>query len=175
VLAFPETPAAFRAGLLKLCADELSHLALYVAQLERYGGAIGDHPVRDWFWQRVSTCRTPESFVALLGLGLEGANLEHSARFAAEFRAVGDERCAAILERVEREEVAHVAFAKRWFEAFTGKPLDYDSWRAALPAPITPSALHRKPLNRAARLRAGYDERFLARLEDEPLATERRP
>ena len=165
VLAFPETPKAFRAGLLGLCRSELEHLALYREHLDHLGYAVGDFAVRDWFWERVGSCTTPLSFVALLGLGLEGANLEHSARFAAAFRAVGDERGAAILERVEREEIAHVSFAAHWFERLGGVPLSFDAWCAALPAPITPSVLRGKPLNRRARRRAGLDEAFLARLE----------
>jgi len=171
VLAFPRTPRAFRAGLLALCRSELDHLGLYAEHLGHLGRAAGDFPVRDWFWERVPSCTTPAAFVALLGLGLEGANLEHGARFAAAFRAAGDERGAAILERVAEEEVAHVAFAARWFERFTGAPLTFDAWSAELPAPITPALLRGRPLNRAARTRAGFDHAFLERLAAVPPAT----
>lgn len=168
LLAFPHTPREFRAGLLRLCEEELAHLRLYLGLLRRDGGEFGREPVRDWFWQRVPTCATPESFVALQGLGLEGANLEHSARYAAALRGVGDEEAALVLEHVERDEIGHVAFAAHWFERFTGAPLDYDTWRAALPAPLTPAVLQGRPLNRAARRSAGLDDAFLARLENEP-------
>jgi uncharacterized ferritin-like protein (DUF455 family) len=175
VLAFPATPREFRAGLLRLCREELGHLALYRAHLGTLGFRVGDFPVRDWIWERVARVESALAFAALLGLGFEGANLEHSARFAVWFRAAGDEAGARILERVERDEVEHVAFARRWFERWTGAPLDYERWRAALPAPLTPSVLRGSPLNRAARARAGLDEEFLARLEAEPAATTRSP
>ena len=168
VLAFPDTPRAFRSGLVRLCSEELAHLALYAAHLERLGSAVGDFPVRDWFWERVPLCTTPASFVALQGLGLEGANLEHSARFAGLFRAAGDEEGARILDQVEQDEIAHVAFAAQWFERFTAAPLDYEAWSAALPVPLTPALLRGRPLNREARLRAGFDAPFLERLEAEP-------
>ncbi|MBM3975973.1 MAG: ferritin-like domain-containing protein [Planctomycetes bacterium] len=168
VLAFPATPLEFRRGLLRLALEELEHLALYRAHLRELGIDYGAHPVRDWFWQRVPTCTDPAAFVALQGLGLEGANLEHSARYAAAFRAAGDEAGARILERVEQDEIAHVAFARQWFERFSGRALDYDAWRAALPAPLSPAVLQGRPLNRIARRRAGLDEAFLARLEREP-------
>jgi uncharacterized ferritin-like protein (DUF455 family) len=168
VLAFPDTPREFKAGLLRLCCEELAHLQLYAAHLGTLGHCIGDFPVRDWFWERVVHCTSPAMFVALQGLGLEGANLEHSARFAALFRAAGDEAGARILERVEQDEIAHVAFAAHWFERFTGAPLEYDAWSASLPKPLTPALLHGRPLNREARLRAGFDARFLERLEAEP-------
>jgi uncharacterized ferritin-like protein (DUF455 family) len=173
ILAFPETPRAFRAGLLRLCAEELGHLRLYRGHLGELGHAFGDFPVRDWFWERVGGVRDALSFVALLGLGLEGANLEHCARFASQFRAAGDARGARILERIEQDEIGHVAFARRWFERWTGTPLDYERWRAALPSPLTPALLRGRPLNRAARARAGLDPAFLARLEAEPPATTR--
>jgi uncharacterized ferritin-like protein (DUF455 family) len=176
VLAFPDTPREFRAGLLRLCREELMHLELYRAHLERLGHAVGDFPVRDWFWERVGTTRDAAGFVALQGLGLEGANLEHSSRFAARFRAAGDVEGARVLERVERDEIAHVAFALRWFEQLTGAPLDYELWCAALPPPLTPAVLKGRPLNREARRAAGLDEAFLERLEAEPPATAaRRP
>lgn len=171
LLAFPATPREFRVGLLRLCQEELAHLALYQEHLETLGFSVGAFPVRDWFWERVGRVADELAFVALMGLGLEGANLEHSARFALAFRAAGDEAGARILERVERDEIAHVAFAKLWFERWTGAPLEYERWCRALPAPLTPAVLRGQPLNRAARARAGFDEAFLARLEAEPAAT----
>lgn len=175
LLAFPATPREFRAGLVRLALEELEHLQLYLALLEGLGHHYGDFPVRDWFWQRVPSCTTPESFVALQGLGLEGANLEHAARYAAAFRQIGDARAVAVLEQVEREEITHVAFARHWFERFTGAALDYERWKAALPPPLSPAILRGKPLNLIARRRAGLDEQFLARLAAEPLEREAQP
>ncbi len=168
VLAFPATPREFRAGLVRLCQEELAHLGLYARHLATLGFAPGAFPVRDWLWERVSGVTDPAAFVALLGLGFEAANLDHSARFAAAFQAAGDAEAARILLRIERDEVAHVAFAAHWFERLAGAPLDYERWRAALPAPLTPALLQGRPINRAARARAGLDADFLARLEREP-------
>ncbi|MDZ4773735.1 MAG: DUF455 family protein [Planctomycetota bacterium] len=168
VLAFPSTPHAFRAGLVRLCSEEIAHMQLYLAHMRSLGVEFDAFPVRDWFWERVPSCSDAAAFVALQGVGLEGANLEHSARFAAQFRAVGDERAAEILERVERDEIAHVAFAKVWFEHFTGAPLTFEAWRAKLPAPLTPSVLQGTPINRAARNRAGLDDAFVDALISSP-------
>ena len=167
ILAFPDTPLAFRQGLVRLCLEELEHGHLYANHLAELDTAYGDYPVRDWFWERVGSCASPLAFVALMGVGLEGANLEHTARFAGWFREAGDERGARILERVEREEVAHVAFARRWFERLAGH-FDYERWSAALPDPLTPSILRGTPLNRVARARAGLSPDFLDRLAAAP-------
>jgi uncharacterized ferritin-like protein (DUF455 family) len=168
VLAFPAAPRAFRAGLVRLALEELAHRRAYVAHAGRLGLVDGAVPVRDWFWQRVAACGSPAEFVALQGLGLEGANLEHAARYARAFRDAGDEAGARVLEAVGRDEEAHVAFAARWFAHFSGAPLDYDRWRGALPAPLTPALFQGRPLNVHARRRAGLDDAFLARLAAEP-------
>jgi len=174
ILAFPRTPLAFRAGLLALCREELAHLQLYLGHMRALGTEFGAHPVRDWFWARVARCESPAAFLALQGLGLEGANLDHCPRFAAQLRAAGDEAGAQILERVQRDEIGHVAFAAHWFEHFSGAPLDYGRWRAALPAPLTPALMQGRPLALAARRKAGMGEEFLAQLAAEPAIDPRR-
>jgi uncharacterized ferritin-like protein (DUF455 family) len=174
VLAFPETPRAFREGLVRLAQEELGHLALYRDHAERLGVDTDSMPIRDWFWTRVHGCERPEQFVAFLGLGLEGANLDHSARFAAAFRAAGDAEGAAILERVGRDEVRHVAFSRTWFERFTGTPLSFDGWEAALPVPLSAGLFRGEPVQLEARAEAGLDAAFLEALVHAPRATEAR-
>lgn len=164
ILAFDDAPRAFREGLLRIALDETRHMRLYAEQIERLGHRVGDFAVRDWFWSRVPTCASPASFVAVMGLGLESANLEHTASFAARFREAGDEEGARVQEVVGLEEIAHVRFGVRWFEHFTGG-VAFDAWVRALPAPLTPLLMRGKPLRRDARRRAGQPERFLDELE----------
>jgi uncharacterized ferritin-like protein (DUF455 family) len=163
VLAFPDTPLEFRAGLIRIALDEVRHMKLYAAHIERLGCAIGEFPVRDWFWSRVPKCTDAASFVAVMGLGLESANLEHSALFAARFREVGDDDGARVQELVGLEELAHVRFGTRWFQHFTGG-LDFATWQRALPAPLSPMLMKGEPLQRDARRRAGQTEAFLDEL-----------
>ena len=164
LLAFPDTPREFRAGLVRIALDEARHMRLYADQIERLGYSVGSFPVRDWFWQRVPACETPASFVAVMGLGFESANLEHTASFAARFREAGDEEGARTQEIVGREEIAHVRFGAHWFEAFAGG-LDFDTWRDALPRPLSPMLMRGRPLERLARTRAGFSPSFLDRLD----------
>jgi len=164
VLAFPETPEAFRTGLLRIALDEIRHMRLYQAEIERLGYAIGSFVVRDWFWERVPGCASPASFVAAMGLGFESANLEHTASYAARFREAGDEQGARVQEIVGREEVAHVRFGARWFATFTGG-LDFATWERALPPPLSPMLMRGRPLQRELRERAGQPPAFLDELE----------
>ena len=164
LLAFPDAPAEFREGLLRIALDEIRHMAMYTTHIERLGHRVGEFAVRDWIWSRVPACRDPLSFVAVMGLGLESANLEHTASFAARFREAGDEEGARVQEVVGLEEIAHVRFGVRWFAHWSGE-LDFAAWSRALPPPLSPLLMRGRPLQRHARIRAGQSERFLDELE----------
>ena len=164
ILAFPETPREFKSGLARLVIDEARHARAYVAHARTLGMQLGEHPVRDWFWQRVGSVSQPAQFVALLGLGFEGANLDHAARYAALFRSVGDEAGARLQEAIALEERAHVRFAAHWFETFSGA-LDFETWIAHLPPPLSPLVLRGVPFERAARIDSGMPPQFVDALE----------
>jgi uncharacterized ferritin-like protein (DUF455 family) len=165
ILAFPDAPQAMRRGLLGILGDELRHVAMYGERIAALGGAPwGSEPPNDWFWQRVPQVASAAAFTATLGIGFEGGNLDHAARFAERLRAAGDAEAAAIQERVGEEEIPHVRFALHWFRELTGGPIDFDAWRAHLPVPLTPTVARGQPLNTRDRARAGFDDAFLARL-----------
>lgn len=164
LLAFPDAPSAYRRGLVGVLRDELRHMEMYRVYLSRAGAPYGTHRVRDWFWQRVPSVRSPADFCAVMGIGFEGANLDHTARFAARFRAVGDEDGARMQEVIGDEEVPHVRFAMHWFQRF-GASLEFASWVAHLPPPLSPVLMRGLPLDRAQRRRAGFDDAFLDALE----------
>lgn len=164
MLAFADAPDPFVRGLAALACDEARHFAAYEVELARLGHPFGSFPVRDWFWERIGAVETPASFCAFVGLGLESANLDHTRRFEDELRAAGDERAAALTEAIGREEIAHVRFAVRWFRHFSGA-LDFDSFRRALPLPLSPILFRGRPVDRAARLDAGWPAEMLDALE----------
>lgn len=163
-LAFAETPVSFKRGLINICHDEIRHMRLYAAHIETLGHRIGDFPVRDWFWARVPSSSTAAAFTAVMGLGFEAGNLDHTQRFAERFRAVGDEAGAQLQEHVAHEEIAHVAFAAHWFRQFTGE-LSFERWVTALPEPLSPMVMRGDPIDREARAQAGMDTTFLDALE----------
>lgn len=164
ILAFPDTPAAFKRGLFAICQDEIRHMRMYAAHIEALGCALGEFPVRDWFWSRAPAAATPAEFLALMGLGFEAGNLDHTRRFAERFRAAGDEAGATLQEAVAREEIPHVAFAAHWFRRFEGE-LSFERWCAALPSPLSPMVMRGDPIDRAARAQAGFPAPFLDALE----------
>ena len=165
ILAFPGTPEPFRRGLLGICLDEIRHMGLYREHLHRLGAEVGDFPVRDWFWQRVASCETPLQFVALMGIGLEGGNLDHTSRFEDWFEEVGDHEGAELQRVVGNEEVAHVRFALKWFAQWSDG-VAFDRWRDELVAPLTPTMMKGAELDEERRLRAGFGAEFLTSLRD---------
>lgn len=160
LLAFCDAEPEFRGGLLRICTDEIRHMNLYRAHIERLGFAVGDFGIRDWFWKRVPTCPDKVSFVALMGMGIEAANLEYAPEFARRFRAVGDTVGADLQDLIAKEELAHVAFATHWFRQWTGG-CEFDQWLSRLPPPISPAVLRGAPIARDARLKTGMAPAFV--------------
>jgi uncharacterized ferritin-like protein (DUF455 family) len=163
LLAFADEPQEFKAGLLRICLDEIRHMGLYEAHIRRLGHAIGDFPVRDWFWERVPRCQDAVAFVALMGMGFEAANLEHAPHFAALFRAAGDEIGASIQERIAEEELFHVQFATEWFTRWNGG-CRFEVWIEKLPPPLSPLTLRGRALDKDVRRLAGMSVEFVEAL-----------
>jgi uncharacterized ferritin-like protein (DUF455 family) len=164
LLAFSDAEPGFKNGLLGICLDEIRHMNVYRGQIERLGHRVGDFPVRDWFWQRVPSCSTKLAFVALMGMGLEGANLEHAPHFGERLQAAGDDEAAGVQALIAHEERNHVRFAVHWFERWT-QGQDFEVWCRALPEPLSPLMMRGKSFDRVARLEAGMHEEFVLALE----------
>ena len=164
LLAFPDTPQAFRTGLMGICKDEIRHMHMYRGHIEKLGFAIGDFPVRDWFWKRVPLCKDATAFVALMGMGFEGGNLDLAPAFAERFRAVGDEAGALVQEHVAREEIPHVRFATHWFSMWTGGCI-FEDWIQHLPPPLSPAVLRGQQVSAELRMRAGMPAAFVQALQ----------
>ncbi len=164
LLLFIDREPAFRRGLLRIAQDEVRHMTMYEQHLRTLGSFYGAFPVRDWFWERVPRAEDATAFVATMGIGFEGANLDHTQRFSEAFRAAGDEEGARLQELVGDEEIPHVRFATQWYTRWTGAT-DFESWRMSLPRPLSPIVMRGAPIDRARRTRAGLNERFVHALE----------
>ncbi|MEZ6189475.1 MAG: DUF455 family protein [Planctomycetota bacterium] len=122
LLRWPDAPAGFRRGLAQTLLDEQRHLGLYVARLEALGVPFGELPLNRYLWDAMAAVPDPPTFVAVMALTFEQANLDHMRSTAQALRAVGDEASAAILDQIGREEVQHVALGLRWFERWRVRP-----------------------------------------------------
>ena len=166
LLLFVDAPAPFRRGLLELLSDEQRHARLYIERLASLGHEPGDFPVSGYLWNKRSAMDTPLRFVAAMCLVFENANLDHTVDAAAAARAAGDERTAAVLDVVHREERRHVAFGLRWLRRFAPEGVDLVSaWEAALEYPLRPALARGPVLHREPREAVGLGADWLAALE----------
>ena len=165
VLAFPDTPIAFRRGLIAILADEQRHLRLYIDRLAAHGLGFGDQPVTGHFWNKLEHFVGPCELVCAMNLTFENANLDFAADYAAAARAAGDTATADALDQVHADEISHVHFGWVWLRRLTG---DADPWQAYLAhvrPPLGPRRARGANCDREARRRAGFDEAFIAALE----------
>lgn len=167
LLKFPEAPPAFRMGLARTIAEEQNHMRLYLDRMRELGVNFGDLPLSDYFWNAMKDVPTPLAFVTQMSLTLEQANLDFSLFYKDAIQRAGDEKTAAILERVYLEEIGHVKHGLQWFNRWrdpsTGD--DWDAYLRLLPPPMTPRRAKGLSFAAEPRRQAGLSERFIRELE----------
>lgn len=166
LLTFPDAPREFRCGLLAIIADEQRHTRMHIERASRLGVKFGDYPVNSYIWTKsmVFTCLL--DYLAGLPLVFEEANLDHSLEFADAFAAAGDERSAAVMRTIHRDEITHVAFGIDWLRRL--QPEGADDWTtftSHLHWPIRACKARGEVFQREARLAAGLSKDFVDRVE----------
>lgn len=171
--AFPEAPADFRVGLARIIDDEQRHTRMHMQRAEELGTRFGDLPVNCYIWKKALDYRSVLDYLAGLPLTFEGRNLDHTVEFAEIFQKAGDEKSAAVMRAIHRDEIEHVRFGWDWLCRL--KPADQSEWEAYcehLHWPMRPSKAKGEAFQRAARQAAGMTDDFISRLEqaerDEP-------
>ena len=166
LLAYPDTPAAFRAGCVQIITDEQRHLRLYMDRLVALGSRFGTLPVTAHFWRRVDTFQTPLRFVCAMGMTFESANLDFALELARAAHAAGDRETAEVLKVVHQDEIRHVAFAWAWLKKW--KRPEQSMWEAYIAntvAPMGPDRARGRDFDSPSRHAAGFSPEFVARLE----------
>jgi uncharacterized ferritin-like protein (DUF455 family) len=166
LLRFPDAPAAFRRDVLKTLKEEQQHTGWYLDRMRACGVQFGDMPVSGYFWRAISGMQNPMDYVAGLSLTFEQANLDYARQYAAGFQQVGDEESAQLLDKIYRDEIAHVAYGLKWFRKWKDpRASDWESFCRQLRFPLSPQrAKGGSPLNVEGRRAAGLDAEFIAQL-----------
>ncbi len=165
LLAFPDSPPAFRKGLLHILGEEQDHCQAYRQVLHRLDKDLGDFPVTGHFWHHLPALATPLQFVCTMGLTFENANLDFALEYAKHAKKAGDDLCCQVLERVHAEEIRHVAFAWRWFTKLRDPSLPaFDCYKNILSPPLGPQRARGKDFDHSSRERAGIDNDFIGAL-----------
>ncbi|MEO5626898.1 MAG: ferritin-like domain-containing protein [Dokdonella sp.] len=167
VYRFRGMPVEYYHDWTQVAADEARHFTLLNARLAELGFSYGDFDAHNGLWQMA--VRTADSCLARMALVprvLEARGLDVTPGMIERLRRVGDHATVSILETILGEEVAHVAAGSRWFAwccaregvdaQLTFHELLETHYRGAL----------RGPFNVDARLRAGFSQAELARLDE---------
>ncbi|HJT98009.1 MAG TPA: ferritin-like domain-containing protein [Rhodanobacteraceae bacterium] len=167
VYRFRGLPVDYYRDWVGVAVDEARHFALLSARLAELGHAYGDFDAHDGLWEMaIKTSSSCLERMALVPRVLEARGLDVTPGMIARLRGVGDLETVAILEVILREEVAHVAAGSRWFAwCCEREGRDPQTTFQALIGEHLRGTL-RGPFNADARLRAGFTEAELARLDE---------
>ena len=165
LLAFPDAPTDFRMGMAEIMLDEQRHTKLHANRAAELGIAFGDLPVNSYIWTKATEYKSVMDYIAGLPLVFEGANLDHTVEFEAYFLKHDDKKGAAIMRAIHNDEIRHVQFGLHWLRQLKDPHLsDFEAWQKALHWPIRPLHAKGDDFQHDARLAAGMDEEFIARL-----------
>jgi uncharacterized ferritin-like protein (DUF455 family) len=166
LLAIPKMPAALRRGMLHVLQEEQDHLRLYLDRLEAHGWSLGETVLSDYFWQQVPAIRRSPNrlmtFLCVMGLTFEQANLDFSLLFRDGFRNAGDQESAEAIGRVHADEIGHVRLAARWVNRLRRPDQsEVDAYLAAIPFPLSAARAKARRFDVAARRAAGLSEEMI--------------
>jgi uncharacterized ferritin-like protein (DUF455 family) len=156
-----EMPRAFFDDWVKVADEEALHFELLSARLNELGAAYGDLPAHDGLWQAATgTAHDLLARLAIVPLVLEARGLDVTPATVADMQRAGDHATAALLERIYRDEIGHVAAGMRWFEHFA-KEAGHDPqlhWHSMLRQHFRGTL--RPPFNDTARAAAGMPSAY---------------
>ncbi|HEX8513170.1 MAG TPA: ferritin-like domain-containing protein [Allosphingosinicella sp.] len=149
-------PPAFVDDWFSVGADEAMHFALLDRRLKTLGSAYGDLPAHEGLWEAAeATAGDSLARLAVVPMVLEARGLDVTPAAVARFEAGGDSRSAAILGRIYRDEIRHVAAGSKWFrrgcESLGIEPIS--TWKRLVGAHFR--GVLKPPFNDSARGEAG--------------------
>ena len=157
----PGLPREFFDDWVGVAVEEARHFSLLAERLRALGAAYGDLPAHDGLWEAATaTAHDALARLAIVPLVLEARGLDVTPDMIRRLERAGDLASAAILERVYRDEIGHVAAGVRWFRYFCRQ-------RRRDPPTVFRAAVDqyfigalKPPFNRAARAAAGFPARY---------------
>jgi uncharacterized ferritin-like protein (DUF455 family) len=158
-------PPGFVDDWFAVGADEAIHFALLDRRLKALGSAYGELPAHDGLWEAAAaTAHDPLARLAVVPMVLEARGLDVTPAAVARFEAAGDARSAAILGRIYRDEIRHVAAGSKWFqwgcESRRIEPVS--TWKRLVGAHFRGTL--KPPFNASARDQAGLSRDYYAPL-----------
>ena len=156
-----DLPREFYDDWVGVAAEEAEHFALLASRLEALGSGYGALPAHDGLWEAAAATATDLlARLAVVPLVLEARGLDVTPEMRLRLERAGDAESAAILERIYRDEIGHVAVGVRWFELLCrARGLDPAATYRDRVQRYFAGAL-KPPFNREARDRAGFSAAY---------------
>lgn len=166
VYRFRGMPHEYYLDWSKVAAEEALHFTMLREQLLASGFDYGDFPAHNGLWEMAQkTADDPLVRMALVPRVLEARGLDVAPGMIDKLRESGDGPMIRVMETILRDEVGHVEIGSRWFRYLCQqRGLDPDSIYRELFSAYMKDQL-RGPLNRKARLKAGFSEQEILYLE----------
>lgn len=111
---FPEAPWDLRMQLARQCYDESRHVSALYRRLRELGGRKGEFPISNYEWCVTGIQDTLAGRLAIQNRSFEAGLMDLLGNLKKQWRAVGDETTAEVLENILVDEVGHVRFANQW-------------------------------------------------------------
>ncbi|MFM8331283.1 MAG: ferritin-like domain-containing protein [Candidatus Methylumidiphilus sp.] len=162
---FREMPPQYYLDWLGVAVEEAQHFGLLRGRLRDLGADYGDLPAHAGLWSiAADTAYDVLARMALVPRFMEARGLDVTPGMIAKLEAIGDTESVAVLERILRDEVGHVALGSRWFHWLcTERGLAAeDCYFALVERHLKGQA--RGPFNLELRRVAGFSDAELARL-----------
>ena len=163
VWRFPEMPETFYREWVGVAREESLHFDLLNKHLQSLGFNYGDFPAHDGLWEMAE--RTQADVLARMALvprTLEARGLDASPTVRHKFASGGDQKAAAIIDIILRDEIGHVAIGNYWYRWLCGqRGIDPVATFAALAKQYQAPVL-KGPFNLEARRAAGFEDNELA-------------
>ena len=113
---FRGLPKAFYLDFARVADDESRHLSWCLQRLEELGHEYGDMDAHDMLWLGCFESRGDKlDRMCVVPMAQEARGLDAGPRLREKLVGRGDNRSAAIVERITKEELNHVAVGVHWF------------------------------------------------------------
>ena len=166
VSRFREFPRAFYDDWVKVAVEESKHFSMLSRRLQELGFEYGDFEAHNGLWEMAEkTAHDAADRMAMVPRHLEAHGLDVAPMMISRLEAMGDEKTAAIVRVILRDEVGHVAVGTKWFRHLCAeRGVDPDIKFSELIDRYL-DGIVKGPLNHEHRRMAGFSERELSALE----------
>lgn len=108
LLRFGSSNLGFIKTQLKIVAEEALHFQMLRNRLRNWGCEFGTVPVHHGLWDYAWKCKNELEHQIIIPCYLEARGLDVTPQFVKNFRELGDDKTADILQRIIDDEIGHV-------------------------------------------------------------------